>query len=192
MIGARILREFQAVGRDLMAMGLLSLQAGNLSVRQARRVLITRTGARLDRLGPQDVVETWLDPGRPRHPRASMELPAHLAIYAAGEARAVLHAHPPAAIALSLSAQAFVPVDAEGAVLLGAVPVIRLAQTVASSAVGEQAGKLLATRPVVLVGGHGSFAAGASLEEALSRTTTLEMSARIALWARMAGGRRPR
>jgi ribulose-5-phosphate 4-epimerase/fuculose-1-phosphate aldolase len=41
---------------------------------------------------------------------------------------------------------------------------------------------------IVVVARHGSFAVGRSLEEALSVTTTLEMSAKIALMVRALGG----
>lgn len=190
---ADILKEFQKVGEDLMALGLLSLHAGNLSVRRDGRVFITRTGSRLDRLTRQDVVETPLDPGKPRHPRASMELPAHLAIYGATQARAVLHAHPPSAIALSVVSHRIVPVDSEGAIILGEVPVILAKQVVASPEVAAKAAALLQRHRIVLVATHGSFAVGQSLEEALSVTTTLEMSAKIALMVRALGrpGRGP-
>lgn len=183
-----IVKEFQGVGRDLMALGLLSLHAGNLSVRRNGRVLITRTGSRLDHLGPADIVETPLGPGKPSHPRASMELPAHLAIYAATGAGAVVHAHPPSAIALSFVTDRIIPADSEGAILLREVPVIRAKHAVASPEVARQAAAFLRDHRIVVVAAHGSFAVGRCLEEALSVTTTLEMSAKIALMVRSLGG----
>jgi L-fuculose-phosphate aldolase len=183
-----IVKEFQGVGRDLMAFGLLSLHAGNLSIRRDGRVLITRTGSRLDHLGPADIVETPLSPGKPRHPRASMELPAHLAIYAATGAEAIVHAHPPSAIALSFVIDRIIPADSEGAILLREVPVIRAKRAVASPEVARQAAAFLRDHRIVVVAAHGSFAVGRSLEEALSVTTTLEMSAKIALMVRSLGG----
>ena len=185
---AAIVKEFQEVGRDLMALGLLSLHAGNLSVRRDGRVFITRTGSRLDHLGSKDIVETPLHPGMPRHPRASMELPAHLAIYATTGVDAIVHAHPPSAIALSFVTDRFIPVDSEGAILLREVPVIRAKRVVASPEVGRQAAAFLRDHRIVIVATHGSFAVGRTLEEALSITTTLEMSAKIALLVRSLGG----
>lgn len=185
---AGIVREFQWVGRDLMASGLLTLHAGNLSVRRNGRVFITRTGSSLGHLGAGDVVETPLDRGQRPHPRASMELPTHLAIYEATGAGAVLHAHPPSAIALSFVADRIVPMDSEGAIILREVPVIRARNVVASPEVARQAAALLRDHRVVVVATHGSFAVGQSLEEALSVTTTLEMSAKIALMVRALGG----
>ncbi len=185
---AAIVKEFQWVGRELMALGLLSLHAGNLSVRQDGRVFITRTGSRLGRLGANDVVETPIGPDKRPHPRASMELPTHLAIYEGSGAGAVLHAHPPSAIALSFVTDRIVPMDSEGAIILREVPVIRARKVVASAEVARQAAALLRNHRVVVVATHGSFAVGQSLEEALSVTTTLEMSAKIALMVRALGG----
>lgn len=185
---AGIVREFQWVGRELMALGLLSLHAGNLSVRRDGRIFITRTGSRLGGLLANDVVETPLGPGKRPHPRASMELPTHLAIYEATRAGAVLHAHPPSAIALSFVTDRIMPMDSEGAIILREVPVIRARKVVASAEVARQAAALLRNHRVVVVATHGSFAVGQSLEEALSVTTTLEMSARIALMVQALGG----
>jgi L-fuculose-phosphate aldolase len=183
-----ILKEFQWVGRELMNLGLLTLHAGNLSVRHNSRVFITRTGSMLGHLAAGDVVETPLDPRKPRHPLASMELPAHLAIYEATWAGAIVHAHPASAIALSFVTDRIVPVDSEGAIILGEVPVVRAKQAVASPEIARKAAARLRTHRVVLVAGHGSFAVGRSLEEALSFTTTLEMSAKIAILVRALGG----
>lgn len=183
-----VVKEFQWIGRELMALGLLTLHAGNLSVRKDGRVLITRTGSRLGHLTAGDVVETPSDPRKRRHPRASMELPAHLAIYEATGARAIVHAHPASAIALSFVTDCFVPVDSEGAIILGEVPVIRAKQVVGSPEVARKAAASLRDHRIVVVAAHGSFAVGRSLEEALAVTTTLEMSAKIALMVRWLGG----
>lgn len=185
---AGIVNEFQWVGRELVARGLLTLHAGNLSIRRNGCLFITRTGSRLGHLTPSDVVETPLDPERPHHPRASMELPAHLAIYEATGASAIVHAHPPSAIALSFVTDHIVPVDSEGAIILGEVPVIRAKQAVASPEIARKAAASLREHQIVVVARHGSFAIGHSLEEALSVTTILEMSAKIALMVRALGG----
>jgi L-fuculose-phosphate aldolase len=99
-----------------------------------------------------------------------------------------VHAHPASAIALSFVTDRIVPVDSEGAIILGEVPVVRAKQAVASPEIARKAAARLRTHRVVLVAGHGSFAVGRSLEEALSFTTTLEMSAKIAILVRALGG----
>ena len=186
---SRILETFQWVGRDLYHLGLITSHAGNMSLRDGERLWITRTGSMLGHLGPDDLVETALSPRESPHPRASMELPVHLAIYRATEAKAILHAHPPSAVALSLLDEAIVPADSEGGHILGTVPVIAAVEVVASLEVAERASSLLQAHRAVLVRGHGSFAVGEGLEDALRTTTTLEASAKILLLARGAGWR---
>ena len=186
---AKIVEAFQWVGRDLYHLGLITLHAGNMSLRSGERIWITRTGSMLGRLETEDLVETPLSPSESPHPKASMELPVHLAIYRATSAQAILHAHPPFAVALSLVDDAIVPADSEGGHILGRVPVIAAANVVASREVGERASSLLQAHRAVLVRGHGSFAVGGNLEEALGITTTLEASAKILLLARGAGWR---
>ncbi len=189
MGGPKIFEAFQWVGRDLYHLGLITSHAGNISLRSGERVWITRTGSMLGRLEPEDIVETSLLPRESPNPKASMELPVHLAIYRATSAQAILHAHPPTAVALSLLDEVIVPADSEGGYILGRVPVIAAKNVVASAEVADRASSLLQDHRVVLVKGHGSFAAGGSLEEALKITTTLEASAKILLLARGAGWR---
>lgn len=186
---SKIFEAFQWVGQDLYYLGLITSHAGNISIRSGERVWITRTGSMLGRLEPEDIVETSLSPRESPHPKASMELPVHLAIYRATSAQAILHAHPPTAVALSLLDEVIVPADSEGGYILGRVPVIAAKNVVASAEVADRASSLLQDHRAVLVKGHGSFAAGGSLEEALKITTTLEASAKILLLARGAGWR---
>ena len=185
---AEVLAQFQLAGQDLMMHGLLSLQSGNLSVREGDSVFISRTRSRLDRLCSQDIVPTPLDRSQPGHPLASRKLPVRLAICAATRAVAIAHTHPPATIVLSLLTDPIVPRDSEGAMLLGEVPVIRAKQAIGSRGVGVKAARALRTHRVAMVAGHGSFAVGNSLEEAVSLTTSLEMSARVLLWSRLLKG----
>ncbi len=186
---SKIFEAFQWVGRDLYHLGLITSHAGNISLRSGERVWITRTGSMLGRLEPEDIVETSLLPRESQNPKASMELPVHLAIYRATSAQAILHAHPPTAVALSLLDEVIVPADSEGGYILGRVPVIAAKNVVASAEVADRASSLLQDHRAVLVKGHGSFAAGGNLEEALKITTTLEASAKILLLARGAGWR---
>ena len=183
----KILESFQWVGRDLYYLGLITSHAGNISLRCGEWIWITRTGSMLGHLEPDDLVETALSPEESRHPKASMELPVHLAIYRATSTQAILHAHPPSAVALSLIEEAIVPADSEGGHILGTVPVIAAANVVASQEVADRASSLLRAHRAVVVKGHGSFAVAGNLEEALGITTTLEASAKILLLAKGAG-----
>lgn len=163
------LGEFRQVGRLLWEAGLVSSHGGNLSVRLGDGLLITRSGCPLGRIGQGDLVTVRADSsaagGQP-----SVDTPIHRAIYeAAPAAKAIVHAHPRHAIALSLVASQIEPQDLEGRHHLGRVPVVD-AQAVAAA---------LRQHPIVVVAGHGSYARGDSLWQALQWTSVLEESAQV-------------
>ncbi|MBI2917133.1 MAG: class II aldolase/adducin family protein [Chloroflexi bacterium] len=180
------LSGFRTVGRDLFLRGLVSSHSGNLSVLRGGSITITRHGSQLGHVGQADLVTVGLeeDPNAPPStPAPSMELPRHRAIYRATGAEAIVHAHPPHAVALSLLEKEIVPRDVEGAYLLRQVPVVEPGE-VAKEGLAEA----LASHPIAMLRGHGSFAVGNSLEEALQWTTALEDSCLILLWLGGAGG----
>ena len=112
-------------------------------------------------------------------PNARKELIVHRAIYRATDALAVVHAHPRTAVALSFSRDEIVPRDSEGSFLLGAVPVVAVERPSGSPEVAEAVANALKTHPVVVVRSHGSFATGATLEQAFQRTSVLEEACEI-------------
>ncbi len=179
-----MLEAFQETGRDLFLAGLITSHGGNLSMRIGDRILITRRGAMLGRLKEGDVVETALDGEDHNAALASRELIVHQAIYRQTGAGAVVHAHPSYAVVLSLQGGPIVPVDSEGAYLLGPIPVVAAHQTVGSPEVAQILPPHLLGSPVVMLKGHGSFAIGQTLEEALMWTSTLEAASRILYLAR--------
>ena len=174
-----MLEMFGKIGRDIYLGGLVSSHAGNMSVRLGDRILITRRGSMIGRLGPGDLIETGLDEDDAMVTLASSELVVHRAIYKATSALAVVHAHPPHAVALSLVADHLVPVDSEGSYLLHRVPVVAAAKTIGSSEVASVVAPALKDHKVVMLRGHGSFAVGEMLEEAFMLTSSLEFSSRI-------------
>ncbi len=167
---------FRRMGRELARLGLISSHSGNMSVKVEEGLLITRRGAMLGDLRDEDIVKAPLE--GPAH-GASTELPVHQAIYRGGEAGAIVHCHPPYAIVLSLHQEEITPLDAEGRYLLGAVPVVTVSESIGSREVAERLPPLLKQHKVVIVRGHGSFAVGRDLEEALMVSAVLEASSRI-------------
>jgi L-fuculose-phosphate aldolase len=106
-----------------------------------------------------------------------MDLTLHQAIYAAAsEAEAIVHAHPRHAIALSLVGKEIRPQDLEGQHYLGVVPVVPRDEHVAHTLADA-----LRQHKIVVVAGHGSYARGESLWQALQWTSVLEESAEV-LW----------
>jgi L-fuculose-phosphate aldolase len=168
------LAAFQQAGADLFACGLVVPGAGNLSVWTPAGVLITREGAALHRLDAGDLVLIARITEQPQATPA-VDTPIHRAIYVSAEAKAVVHAHPQHAVALTFGQVEFRPPDLEGGHLLGRVPVVSPKRNVV-----QLVAEALATAPVVIVEGHGSYARGVTLAEAVHRSAALEESARIA------------
>ncbi len=163
-------------GRDLFLRGLISSHAGNISVREGRKIHITRRASMLGRLSEKDIVEVDLE-GRDSHIlMASSEVVVHSAVYRNTSALAVVHAHPPYATLLSMLEDEVVPVDSEGSYLFKKVPVVSVEKTIGSEEAAEVVSEALRDYRIVLMRGHGSFARGDMVEEAFMFTTSLEAS----------------
>ena len=178
MIDRETIRVFREIGRDIFVSGLTTSHGGNMSMRDGDRIIITRRGSMLGRLTDDDLVETGMEPCSSDE-RCSREIVVHRAIYAATDARAIVHAHPPHTVAASFDAETIVPVDSEGLYVLGTVPVVRATTTIASAEVGEVLAAALTGAPVAVLATHGPFATGATLEEAFMHVSVLEASALI-------------
>jgi L-fuculose-phosphate aldolase len=178
-MGAVILSQFQSVGRDLFTSGLVSSTSGNLSIRLGERLTITRRNSGLGSLGEHDLIETGISKNDRNTPLASIELAVHRAIYRETPAQAIVHAHPPHAVALSLKETDIVPPDTDGLSLLGRVPVLGWHMEVKPGGLAEIIAQALRRHRIVMVHGHGSFAIGQLLGEAHNYTTTLEESCRV-------------
>lgn len=167
------MREFHEVGHDLYYLGLVTSHGGNLSVREHPGMWITGTGTMLGRLAERHISRVFPD-GASQGPPPSSDTVLHQTIYAVTGANAVVHAHPRHAIALSFDTERFVPGDFEGQLHLTDVPVVA-----AGPRQVEQIAAALESRLVVLLRGHGAYARGKTLWEALHWLTALEESAEI-------------
>ena len=184
--------DFVWVGRDLYATGAVSSHGGNMSVRLDNdRLLITRTGSMIGHLTAADIIETSLTAcDDPRDATCSVELVVHRAIYAATDARAIVHAHTVHTIVRSLVDDLIVPADSESKLRLIDVPVVTAEETIGSAEAGEKLAEALRDRRVAVLRSHGPFARGASLEDAFQAVSCLEASCQV-LDAFEAIGRRP-
>lgn len=178
MIDRETIRAFREIGRDIFVSGLTTSHGGNMSIRDGDRVIITRRGSMLGRLDDDDLIETEMEPCASDE-RCSRELVVHRAIYAATGARAIVHAHPPHTVARSFAAEVIAPADSEGLYVLGKVPVVTAASTIASSEAARVLSVALVASPVAVLRTHGPFAKGATLEEAFMHVSVLEASAVI-------------
>lgn len=180
--------QFQSIGRDLLVEGIITSHGGNMSARVGDRMLITRRGAMLGRLTARDVVETGIEEDDFGITLASSEIGVHREIYRCTSALAIMHAHPPHAVALSLVRDDIIPLDSEASYLLRRVPVLSFEKSVGSDEMAVGLGRALGDYKVVVVRGHGSFATGGFLEEAYQWTSALEASCRITFLTMNAGG----
>lgn len=175
MIDRELIRTFREVGRDIFVAGLTTSHGGNMSIKDGGRIIITRRGSMLGRLTEDDLIETGAAPCEADE-RCSRELVVHRAIYAATDAKAIVHAHPPHTVARSFGADTISPADSEGLYILGDVPVVISTQTIASAEAGDVLASALTGAPVAVLRTHGPFAKGASLEEAFMHVSVLEAS----------------
>ena len=173
-----ILAQFQTVGHDLFTRGLVSSHSGNLSIRLGDCLSITRRGSKLGCLEEHDLIETGINKNDRSTPLASIELAVHRAIYQETTANAVVHAHPPHAIALSLAETEIIP-NAETLPLIGKVPVLGYGEKIAPGELADIIACALEKHRIVMVYGHGSFAAGQLLEEAYGFTAEFEASCQV-------------
>ena len=172
-----LLDQFRRVGRDLYATGLVSSHGGNMSVRRGEASSSPPTAAAWATCRKPTWWRWRRTPSRGPAAEPSVDLALHRAIYAAvPQARAVVHAHARHAIALSLVSNEIRPRDAEGRHYLALVPVV--------PGDGDVAGALAAAlrqHRIAVVAGHGSYAWGEDLWQALQWTSILEESAQV-LW----------
>jgi L-fuculose-phosphate aldolase len=176
--------ELISVGRELYERGMQTTRSGNISARDGDSFLITRTGTNLGRLAAADLISVALDPAVAIPAGASCEAAVHRAIYNASGAGAVVHAHPPYAIALAhtIRAGGVTPIHNEALVGLKWIPVID------TSVHGREGGEeprgiaeQLASWCSLIVRGHGAFSTGASLSDALYKMFLLDDVCRISV-----------
>lgn len=180
------------VGRRLYARSLINGGEGNFSCRIGPSTLLcTPAGANKGFLSAPQLVITDLE-GSPldRRQRPTSELLLHLACYQErADCLAVVHAHPPHAVALTLCGRELLPAMPEAVTALGPVPTARYA-TPGTDKVVDEVRPLLRPADCVLLERHGALAMGFGpqpLLDACDRIEMLEGLARVQLLALCAG-----
>jgi L-fuculose-phosphate aldolase len=185
-----------AAGRRLGAHGLIAAGEGNISVRvDGERLLITPTGRRKDELSPTDLIVVperapLRTSERAGGPRPSSDIAIHRAIYAGrADVLAVVHAHLPAAMSLTLAGVVPDPaVLPETALLLPRLPNVPFAPAGSEDLAAAVAAALTDGRKLpgaVLLERHGAVAVGeaagnaaAALAQAVDRLELVEVLCR--------------
>lgn len=182
------------VCRLMHARGYIAARDGNVSVRIGeRRLLVTPSGARKGFLRPEDMVICDLDgrPVRGEAGRPSSELLMHTLIYRErADVFAVVHAHPPAAIAHTIAGLSLEePLMPEAFCELGRVVTVPYT-TPTTQEVPDALLEPVRRHDALIMARHGSITVGPTLERAYDRLEVLEHAARISLMAQaMAPGR---
>ena len=165
-------------GELLHREGLVDARAGNLSIRVDDRVFITRTGANLGTLSPEDIVELPLHERHILEERASSEWIVHREIYLQTPHRAIVHTHPLYTVLISMQWDRIEPKDSEGRAILGFVEVIPEYPS-GSLPLAQAVAQALRVSKLVVVKGHGVFSAGKDPFEAYTLTSILERSCKL-------------
>ena len=179
--------------RVIWERGLGAAGDGNLSVRLSKdRILTTPSASHKGRLRPADLVVVDLD-GRVRGGgKPSSELVLHLAAYRErDDVGAVIHAHPPHAVALQMAGVPLSELYVSELIFAFGQPATAPYTTPTTIEVGRTLGAYLRCHDVVMMPRHGSVSVGPDLDTAFLRLDALEHSARIALLARSIGNPAP-
>lgn len=180
--------------KKVHAGGFVSATDGNLSIRLDRQhVIITPSGLRKEdmHIDAPIVIDMHGEPVSDSR-RPSTEHKVHLEAYRRRpDVQAVIHAHPPKAIAFTI---ANAPLDTcvlpEVVVTLGDVPVAPYAAP-STDALPQSMSELIKNSDALMLARHGSVTVGPSLSDAFKKLEKLEHNAEILIWARILGGHTP-
>jgi L-fuculose-phosphate aldolase len=171
--------QLVSYGARLLADGLAIGAAGNISARTGDIVAITPSGIAYHEMQPADICLVRMDGTQLADDaeEPSSETPMHLAIYAATEARAIVHTHSPEVIALSAARDELPAIHYAITGLGGPVrvaPYVRFGSTQLAAAAVEA----LQDRSAVILRNHGAVSYGRDLAQAYDRALLLEWLAR--------------
>jgi L-fuculose-phosphate aldolase len=171
-------QEIARFGKKLVISGLTSSRFGNISLIEGDKIFITCTGSMLDELNEALVVEVDLSCPCGQDKIASSETCVHRAIYQSSTNQAIIHTHSPYAVALSLLERTAVePLDGEGMVFLGTMPIVE--GHFGTDDLAKAVSFALQTHKACIARGHGVFAAGNSLNDAYTAACMVEHSAQV-------------
>lgn len=184
-------KQLVTFAHRLYERGYLVAMDGNVSARLADgHFLVSRAACHKGFLEDVDLVvvdargRVVRGEGRP-----TSELWMHLACYEERpDVHAILHAHPPQAIAFTLADTSLERLVLPEVVLtLGTVPTVPYVTT-GTQALADALRPYVKDRDVVLMDRHGAVALGTSVLDAFCKLETLEHTAKILLHARTLGG----
>ncbi|RLE86981.1 MAG: class II aldolase/adducin family protein [Thermoprotei archaeon] len=182
------------VMRNLFNRGLISALGGNVSARipGSEEFWITPSGIFKGELTAEDLVKLDLEGNiLEGFLRPSIEWPFHAAIYKVRpDVNAVVHAHNPFTLGLTLAGVGLKPITVEAVMVLRKVEVVPFAFPGTEELANLVKEKAMAGARAIVLQNHGIVAMGANLYEAEAIAETLEEVA-IAQFVAMALGKEP-
>ena len=173
--------NLSSVGKKLYAQGLITSVDGNFSLRKRDHILITPKGIKKDEIKEEDLSQVSFD-GKVLKGNPSSELDLHLKIYQKEEKiKAIIHAHPPAAIALSLAKPDLksLPLSLpETLLLLGEVPILPYKKP-GDEELSRSVLPFLKKAKAFILAQHGALSVGESLKEAFTFMELVEHACKI-------------
>jgi L-fuculose-phosphate aldolase len=164
-----------ACARKSVALGLNQGTSGNVSARSPGGFLITPSGRDMTELTTTDMVPVGMDSQAPEGLKPSSEWRFHRDIYAAfPQARAVVHAHSPFAVALACLRRAIPPFHYMVAMAGGTDIRCAAYATFGTQALSDAVIAALDDRRACLMANHGLVAWGTSLDSALALAVEVE------------------
>jgi L-fuculose-phosphate aldolase len=179
-------QEIVKVGHLMYEKGFIVASDGNISARLGNgRLLITPSGLHKGFLEPEQILiidenGQQLDRYANRHLQPTSELPMHLEAYRQRpDIQAVVHAHPPISVALSIAGISMTDcLLPEVIVFLGLVPTTEYA-TPSSKENVRAIRELIGRHDALILQRHGSLTVGNSPMQGFMRLETVEQNARI-------------
>lgn len=186
-------RQIAEIARLCWERGYIGAIDGNISVKlENGDLLITPSGTIKFLIEPEMVVRTngRGEPIDPPGARASTEIKMHVACYEERpDIRAVVHAHPPTAVAFSLAGldtmmRAVIP---ELIVTLGAIPTAPYG-TPGTEELPDSVREYVRCSDAIIMERHGALCIGKDLLDAYKKLEQIEHNAKILYMARTLGG----
>lgn len=188
----RVAEKIKDCCSRLWQRNLLAAADGNISVRlENDEIMMTPSGLAKAFMRPEECCLIKLD-GTVLKGKPSSERQMHLQVYRrCPEARSVVHAHPPHAIAWSVAHPEFkeLPAESLSEVILaaGCIPIVAYARPTQKD-MADAIDAYLPEHRLMILARHGGLAWGDSLEEATNGMERLEHSAQILYLSQQLGG----
>lgn len=181
-------------GRVLVSEDLGDYVAGHVTARlpgDQTRFLMKPAAIGLDEMTPDNLITVDIEGVKvagamPRH----SEVFIHSEIMRARpDIQAVVHAHPPHAVAFSALGRPLLPVGNDGTIFAGGMPIFsETTDLIITAERGKAVARCLGGNFALILRNHGIVAAGRCVEEAVWIALKLERACRIQLLAEAAGG----